>query len=92
MWQIEESPGGNEFKANVISKFEDSDYVYSVAVFPTLKSSSGWVTSGENTGIKIFKDDGKVGNNHGIIMGIFDPEAKCWNNILAKTIFLFVCR
>ena len=76
MWQIEESPGGNEFKANVISKFEDSDYVYSVAVFPTLKSSSGWVTSGENTGIKIFKDDGKVGKDHGSTLVLLDHLTK----------------
>ena len=62
VWEMEETSGGNEIKANVISKYEDSDYVYSLAVFPNIQGTAGWVSSGENTGIKIFKDDGKVRN------------------------------
>jgi hypothetical protein len=62
VWEIEELPGGNEIKAIVISKYEDSDYVYSLAVFPSSLGTAGWVSSGENTGIKIFKNDGKVRN------------------------------
>ena len=60
VWEIEELSGGNEIKANVINKYEDSDYVYSLAVFPSSLVTAGWVSSGENTGIKIFKNDGKL--------------------------------
>ena len=60
VWQIEEISTGNEIKANVISKYEDSDYVYSIAVFTSTLDAAGWVSSGENTGIKIFNNDGKV--------------------------------
>ena len=63
VWQIEELSTGNEIKANVISKYEDSDYVYSLAVFTSTLDTAGWVSSGENTGIKIFNNDGKVINN-----------------------------
>ena len=60
VWEIEELSGGNEIKASVINKYEDSDYVYSLAVIPSTLGTAGWVSSGENTGIKIFKDNGKV--------------------------------
>ena len=57
LWEIYEIDGGADIKANVVNKFEDSDYVYSLAVFPSM---AGWASSGENTGIKIFKKDGTV--------------------------------
>ena len=57
LWEIEEIDGGADLKANVVNKFEDSDYVYSLAVFPNM---AGWASSGENTGIKIFRQDGTV--------------------------------
>ena len=57
LWEIEEIDGGSDIKANVVNKFEDIDYVYSLAVFP---STAGWASSGENTGIKIFQKDGTV--------------------------------
>ena len=57
LWEIEELDGGSDIKANVVNKFEDIDYVYSLAVFP---STAGWASSGENTGIKIFQKDGTV--------------------------------
>ena len=59
LWHIEEVTGEG-IKANVINKFEDSDYVYSLSVLTTSKNSGGWVSSGENTGIKIFEKDGMV--------------------------------
>ena len=59
LWHIEEV-AGEGLKANVINKFEDSDYVYSLSVLTTSNNSQGWVSSGENTGIKIFEKDGKV--------------------------------
>ena len=59
LWHIEEV-AGEGIKANVINKFEDSDYVYSLSVLTTSKNLEGWVSSGENTGIKIFEKDGKV--------------------------------
>ena len=59
LWHIEEVTGEG-IKANVINKFEDTDYVYSLSVLTTSKNSEGWVSSGENTGIKIFEKDGKV--------------------------------
>ena len=57
LWEIEEIDGGADLKANVVNKFEDSDYMYSLAVFPNM---AGWASSGENTGIKIFRQDGTV--------------------------------
>ena len=46
-----------------LDTFEDSDYVYSLSVFQSAENLLGWVSSGENTGIKIFKRDGEVSNN-----------------------------
>ena len=57
LWEIEEIDGGADLKANVVNKFKDSDYVYSLAAFPNM---AGWASSGENTGIKIFRQDGTV--------------------------------
>ena len=63
LWEIEETSGDSDgITAKVLSKFEDSDYVYSLSVFPTSENLPGWVSCGENTGIKIFKTDGEVRN------------------------------
>ena len=60
LWKVEEGEGNEEVKANVLTKFEDSDYVYSLSVFNIFENMPGWVSSGENTGIKIFEEDGKL--------------------------------
>ena len=45
----------------MLNKFEDSDYVYSISVFRNGDNFPfGWVSSGENTGLKVFKKDGEV--------------------------------
>ena len=44
----------------MLNKFEDSDYVYSLSVFRNGDFPFGWVSSGENTGLKVFNKDGKV--------------------------------
>ena len=63
LWEVEELSGQDEITAKVLNKFEDSDYVYSLSVFTTAENLLGWVSCGENTGIKIFKCDGEVRHN-----------------------------
>ena len=51
VWSIAEA----DMAVEVAFQFEDSDFVYSLSVLPSLQGQ-GWVSSGENTGLKVFKD------------------------------------
>jgi len=59
-WSIAEvEGGGGGLKAEVIFRFEDVDFVYSLSMM-TSGGLSGWVSCGENTGLKVFSGEGKV--------------------------------